>query len=93
MASVCGDSFGGSRIGSSADMPRSGGKVTIPSVPSRTRGAQHERAAVQVDQVLDDRQARAAPCSADLIAFGPWPHESSTIGMSSGMPGPVSRTL
>src|SRR5262249_19197315 len=86
--------FAGSRIGSSADITRSGGNVTITSVPSRSFDRSEKVPPCRSTRFFTIGRPRPAPCSADLIAFEPWPKESSTIGISSsGIPGPVSRTV
>ena len=79
----------------SAAMTRSGGNVTMTSVPIAQLGLQREGAAVQVHRGSWRSAGRGrCPCSADLIALVPWPNEASTIGISSsGMPGPLSFTL
>src|SRR5262249_40819079 len=97
IASGCGcGCVGGesSVIGASADITRSGGNVTMTSVPMRNFDLR-----VKVPPCISMRffaigKPRPAPCSADLIEFEPWPNDASTIGISSsGMPGPVSLTL
>src|SRR6202140_3713645 len=83
-----------SAIGASADMTRSGGKVTITSVPMRSFDFSVKVPPCRSMRFLAIGRPRPAPCSADLIEFEPWPNEASTIGISSsGMPGPVSLTL
>src|SRR6202034_3941975 len=93
--SACG-AIGGacSEIGPSADMTRSGGKVTITSVPMRSLDLSEKLPPCRSMRFLAIGRPRPAPCSADLIEFEPWPNEASTTGISSsGMPGPVSFTL
>src|SRR5580693_5684956 len=93
--SACGCSGGAaSEIGASADITRSGGKVTITSVPMRSFDLSENVPPCRSIKFLAIGSPRPAPCSADLIEFEPWPNEASTIGISSsGMPGPVSLTL
>src|SRR5580658_8240666 len=93
--SACGCSGGAaSEIGASADITRSGGKVTITSVPMRSLDLSENVPPCRSIRFLAIGSPRPAPCSADLIEFEPWPNEASTIGISSsGMPGPVSLTL
>ena len=75
-------------------MTRSGGKVTITSVPMRSFDFSAKVPPCRSIRFLAIGRPRPAPCSADLIEFEPWPNEASTIGISSsGMPGPVSLTL
>src|ERR1700726_2332198 len=81
-------------IGASADITRSGGKVTITSVPIRSFDLSETVPPCRSIKFFAIGRPRPAPCSADLIEFEPWPNEASTIGISSsGMPGPVSLTL
>src|SRR6516165_553940 len=80
--------------GASADMTRSGGKVTITSVPMRSFDLSVNVPPCKSTRLFAMGSPSPAPCSADLIEFEPWPNEASTIGISSsGMPGPVSLTL
>ncbi len=92
---VCGCSGGAfSAIGAKADITRSGGKVTITSVPMRSFDFSVKVPPCRSMRFLAIGRPRPAPCSADLIEFEPWPNEASTTGISSsGMPGPVSFTL
>src|SRR6202035_3788823 len=83
-----------SEIGASADITRSGGKVTTTSVPMRSFDFKVKVPPCRSIRFLAIGRPSPAPCSADLIEFEPWPNEASTIGISSsGMPGPVSLTL
>src|SRR5580700_7103129 len=93
--SACGCIGGAaSAIGASADITRSGGKVTITSVPMRSLDLSENVPPCKSIRFLAIGRPRPAPCSADLIEFEPWPNDASTIGISSsGMPGPVSLTL
>src|SRR6516225_11757611 len=80
--------------GASADMTRSGGKVTITSVPMRSFDFSVNVPPCMSIRFLAMGRPSPAPCSADLIELEPWPKEASTIGISfSGIPEPVSRTL
>ena len=84
----------GSASGASADITRSGGKVTITSVPMRNFDLSVNVPPCRSTRLFAMGSPRPAPCSADLIEFYPWPKEASTMGISSsGMPGPVSLTL
>src|ERR1700686_458239 len=81
-------------IGASADITRSGGKVTITSVPMRSFDFSENVPPCRSIRLLAIGSPRPAPCSADLIELEPWPNEASTIGISSSaMPEPVSLTL
>src|SRR5580704_9071084 len=83
-----------SAIGANADITRSGGKVTITSVPMRSFDLSENVPPCRSIRFLAIGRPRPAPCSADLIEFEPWPNDASTTGISSsGMPGPVSFTL
>src|SRR3984893_943786 len=83
-----------SEIGASADITRSGGKVTITSVPMRSFDLSENVPPCRSMRLFAIGRPKPAPCSADLIEFEPWPNEANTIGISSsGMPGPVSLTL
>src|SRR5271156_5778391 len=83
-----------SAIGPRADITRSGGNVTITSVPMRSFDFNEKVPPCRSIRFLAIGSPRPAPCSADLIELEPWPNEASTIGISSsGMPGPVSFTL
>src|ERR1700736_3761363 len=83
-----------SEIGASADITRSGGKVTITSVPMRSFDLSENVPPCRSIRFFAIGRPRPAPCSADLIEFEPWPNEASTIGISSSaMPEPVSLTL
>src|SRR5579864_5394135 len=83
-----------SEIGASADITRSGGKVTITSVPMRSFDLSENVPPCRSIRFLAIGSPRPAPCSADLMEFDPWPNDASTIGISSsGMPGPVSFML
>src|SRR6516165_1788110 len=80
--------------GASAVITRSGGKVTITSVPMRSFDFSVNVPPCKSIRLFAIGSPRPAPCSADLIEFEPWPNEASTIGISSsGMPEPVSLTL
>src|SRR5579883_1014870 len=82
---------GSSITGASADITRSGGKVTITSVPMRSLDFSVKVPPCMSTRLLAMGSPRPAPCSADLIELEPWPKEASTIGISSsGMPEPVS---
>src|SRR6266508_6218487 len=84
----------GSASGASADMTRSGGKVTTISVPMRSFDLSANVPPCRSTRFLAIGRPRPAPCSADLIELEPCPNEASTIGISSsGMPGPVSLQL
>jgi hypothetical protein len=79
-------------IAGDAFIIRSGGKVTVASVPSQL-GFQGEGSAVEFDQALYDRQTEARPSSAFFCASLPRPNEDMMRGISSsGIPGPLSRT-
>ncbi len=81
--SACGWVGGaGSGIGASADITRSGGKVTITSVPMRSFDFSVKVPPCRSIRFLAIGRPRPAPCSADLSEFEPWPNEASTIGIS-----------
>src|SRR3974390_310091 len=83
-----------SASGSIAASTRSGGKVTITSVPIRSLDLSWNVPPCMSVRFFAIGSPRPVPCSADLIEFDPRPKEASTIGSSSsGMPGPVSVTL
>src|ERR1700748_941678 len=85
---------GSSDIGPSADITRSGGKVTITSVPIRIFDFSVKVPPCMSIRLLAIGKPSPEPCSADLIELEPWPNEASTIGISSSaMPEPVSLTL
>src|SRR6516225_4232286 len=73
----------GSASGASADITRSGGKVTITSVPMRNFDLSVNVPPCRSTRLFAIGSPRPAPCSADLIEFDPWPKEASTIGISS----------
>src|SRR5215470_17545608 len=95
VAPVCGCSDGADRAnGSSTDMTRSEGNVTITSVPTRSFELIVNVPPCRSMRFLTIGRPSPAPCSADLMALDPCPKESRTIGISSsGMPGPLSLTL
>src|SRR6202451_4840890 len=83
-----------SAIGASADITRSGGKVTITSVPIRSFDFSVKVPPYMSIRLLAIGKPSPAPCSADLIELEPWPNEASTIGISSSARRePVSLTL
>src|ERR1700716_1644958 len=83
-----------SAIGASADITRSGGKVTLTSVPMRSLDFSVKVPPCMSIRLFAIGRPSPAPCSADLIELEPWPNEASTIGISSSaMPEPVSLTL
>src|SRR5882757_54263 len=83
-----------SAIGASADITRSGGKVTMTSVPMRSFDFNVNVPPCMSIRLFAIGRPRPAPCSADLIELEPCPKEASTIGISSSaMPEPVSLTL
>src|SRR6266702_4098829 len=83
-----------SAIGANADITRSGGKVTITSVPMRNFDFSVKVPPCMSIRPLAIGRPIPAPCSADLIELEPWPNDASTIGItSSAMPEPVSFTL
>src|SRR6202163_2057882 len=84
----------GSAKGASAAITRSGGNVTITSVPMRSLDLSVKVPLWRWMRLFAIGSPRPAPCSADLMEFEPCPNEASTIGISSsGIPGPVSLTL
>src|SRR5262249_52923263 len=92
---LSGCSGGASSVtGASADITRSGGKVTITSVPMRSFDFSVNVPPCRSIRLLAIGRPNPAPCSADLIELEPWPHAASTIGISSsGIPEPLSLTL
>src|SRR6202451_3950057 len=60
-----------SEIGASADITRSGGKVTITSVPMRSFDLSENVPPCRSMRFLAIGSPRPAPCSADLIEFEP----------------------
>src|ERR1700730_12164919 len=83
-----------SAIGANADITRSGGKVTMTSVPIRSLDFSVNVPPCMSIRLFAIGSPRPAPCSADLIELDPWPKEASTIGISSSaIPEPVSLTL
>ena len=77
-----------------ADITRSGGKVTITSVPIRSLDFSINVAPWRSTRLLAIGKPSPAPCSADFIELLPWPNEASTTGISSSaMPVPLSFTL
>src|SRR5205814_1636534 len=80
-----------SSTGASAAITRSGGNVTITSVPIRSFDFSVKLPPCMSTRLFAMGSPRPAPCSADLMEFEPCPNEASTIGISSsGIPGPVS---
>src|SRR5437879_6037135 len=83
-----------SAIGARADITRSGGNVTMTSVPIRSFDFSVKVPPCMSIRLFAIGRPRPAPCSADLIELEPWPNEASTIGISSSaMPEPLSLTL
>src|ERR1700709_137371 len=83
-----------SAIGAQADITRSGGKVTMTSVPIRSFDFSVNVPPCMSIRLFAIGRPRPAPCSADLIELEPCPNDASTIGISSSaMPVPVSFTL
>src|ERR1700692_2037787 len=64
-----------SAMGASADMTRSGGKVTITSVPMRSFDFSVKVPPCRSMRFLAIGRPRPAPCLADLISFQPWAKE------------------
>ena len=70
----------GSASGAMADMTRSGGKVTITSVPILSFDFSVNVPPWRSTRFFAIGRPSPAPCSADLIELLPCPNEASTMG-------------